>query len=85
MAGGILGNFIDIYEIPIPIGMVGLGVYGLFSGMFVGCLAIALAEIIDVIPAFGRRIKLEVGMPYLVLCIALGKALGALYQLVINR
>lgn len=84
MAGGILGNFIDIYQISIPIGMVGLAMYGVFSGMFVGCLAIALAEIIDVIPAFGRRIKLKVGIPYLVLCIALGKALGVLYQLVIN-
>lgn len=85
MAGGILGNLIDIYEIPLPFGMIGLGIFGFFTGVFVGCLAIALAEIIDVIPVFGRRIKLKVGVPFLVVCIALGRAAGSLYQLVINR
>lgn len=85
MAGGILGVFVDIFEWHLPIGFIGMLLFGLFSGMFVGCLAIALAEVLDVIPTFARRIKLKVGIPFVVICIAIGKGLGAFYQLVINR
>lgn len=85
MVGGILGNLFSIFHWHLPIGRIGLLVYGGFSGMFVGCLAIALAEMLDVIPAFSRRIKLTIGLKYLYLYIALGKGIGAFYQLVLNR
>lgn len=85
MVGGILGNVVSVFKFPIPLGPIFLCFFGFFSGIFVGCLAIALAEIIDVIPAISRRIGLKVGVPYLVICIGLGKGLASFYQLVINR
>lgn len=85
MVGGILGNLVSIFQWHLPIGRIGLFVFGSFSGMFVGCLAIALAEMLDVIPAFARRIKLKIGVKYLYLFIALGKGIGAFYQLVLKR
>ncbi|MDO5294014.1 MAG: stage V sporulation protein AB [bacterium] len=85
MVGGILGNLISIFEWQIHFSIVFLAIYGLFSGIFVGCLAIALAEVIDVFPAVSRRISLKLGIPFLVVAIALGKGIGTFYQLVINR
>ena len=85
MFGGILGNMVSVFEFPIPLGPVFLCFYGTCTGIFVGCLAIALAEVIDVIPAVSRRIGIRSGVPFLVLCIGLGKGIGAVYQLVIAR
>lgn len=83
MAGAILGNLLYIFQWSIPLSPVFLLVYGTFSGIFVGCLAIALAELIDVIPAFSRRIGLKMGISFLILCTAIGKGVGSLVQLLI--
>ena len=56
--GGILFNIFFIYQIRIPAGSVLLGVFGLFSGIFVGCWAMALADILNVFPIFIRRLKI---------------------------
>lgn len=52
---------------------------GLFTSVFVGCLALAIAELIDTIPIFARRTKLRLGMKQIVLSIAFGKLLGSLF------
>ena len=51
---------------------------GAFAGIFVGCLSIALSEVLDGIPIFARRVKLKMGVSIAVLAIALGKTAGAL-------
>lgn len=55
-----------------------LVVIGAFAGIFVGCLSIALSEVLDGIPIFARRVKLKMGVSIAVLAIALGKTAGAL-------
>ena len=62
---------------------MGIVIFGVFSGMYVGCFAMALAEILNVLPIFSRRIHLKEGMPYMVVVMAIGKALGSFYQLCI--
>lgn len=81
--GGILGNTWFVYQWDLPFGVIGLILYGLFSGIFIGCQAMALAEVLDVIPVFAKRIKIKYGMPYIVVSIAIGKAVGAFFQLYI--
>ena len=39
-----------------------LGFAGIFYGMFVGCLALAIAEMLDSIPIFTRRISFRHGL-----------------------
>ncbi len=75
--GGILGNILFIYQIPVPIGTVILMLFGIFAGIFVGCWSMALAEILNVFPIFIRRVKVLKGVPYIILSIALGKGIGA--------
>ena len=60
------------------VGNIMLSVFGIFSGMFVGCFATAIAEMLNTIPIFTRRIRLGKGVGIVMLGIALGKTLGAL-------
>lgn len=55
-----------------------LAVFGIFAGMFVGCFAIAIAEMLNTIPIFTRRISLGKGVGIVMLCLALGKTVGSL-------
>lgn len=54
---------------------------GLFMGIFVGCLAMAIAEMLDSIPIFARRISFRHGLGMVVLAVALGKLAGGLLHL----
>lgn len=60
------------------LGMVVLMIFGLFAGIFVGCLALAIAEMLDTIPIFSRRVGFRHGLGIAVLAMALGKAAGSL-------
>ncbi|MBR5595813.1 MAG: stage V sporulation protein AB [Lachnospiraceae bacterium] len=55
-----------------------LSLFGIFAGMFVGCFAIAIAEMLNTIPIFTRRVRLGKGTGIVLLCLALGKTVGAL-------
>lgn len=54
--------------------------FGLSAGIFVGCIAVALAEILDTFPIFFRRLSLkdEYG-EVLLFMMALGKMIGSLF------
>lgn len=54
------------------------GIFGLFSGMFIGCLALAIAEMLDSIPILSRRISFRHGLGLAVVSMALGKVCGSL-------
>lgn len=60
------------------LGMAVLMIFGLFAGIFVGCLALAIAEMLDTIPIFSRRVGFRHGLGIAVLAMALGKAAGSL-------
>lgn len=60
------------------IGTVLLIAIGFFSGIFVGCLALAIAEMLNTIPIFSRRIGFRHGLGVAILFMALGKLAGSL-------
>lgn len=88
--GGVFSIFSDIWtsgagaQNTMPMGIiltvayVFLGIAGVFSGMFVGCLALAIAEMLDSIPIFTRRISFRHGLGCMILSIALGKVCGSI-------
>ncbi|MFA9464254.1 MAG: stage V sporulation protein AB [Velocimicrobium sp.] len=78
--GGSIGNVIIIFNLNCHLGTPILSLFGLFSGIYVGCLAMALAEELKVIPIFVQRAKLKYGIVIVILAIALGKGIGTLYQ-----
>ena len=83
MMGGLFGVFVEMVEFRLLVGHVITTVFALCSGIFIGALAVSLAETLDVIPIMTRRIRLQKGMVYFVLAIAIGKMGGSLlYALV---
>ena len=76
-----VGGLAALFTVPVWEFWQGLllAVFGIFAGMFVGCFAIAIAEMLDTIPIFTRRVKLGKGIGIVMLFLALGKTVGALY------
>ena len=57
-----------------------LSIYGISAGIFSGCIAVALAEILDTFPIFFRRLKLdEKFCESLLFVMAIGKMAGSLF------
>lgn len=65
-------------EIWYAAGVVILIIFGLFAGIFVGSLALAIAEMLNSIPIFSRRIGFRHGLGVVILAMALGKAAGSM-------
>lgn len=57
-------------------------VYGLFSGVFVGCLALAIAEMLDSIPIFTKRIGFKKGLSIIIVAMAVGKICGSIFYFI---
>lgn len=75
--GGIIGSAAMVVDMYIPIGRVGVIIYSLLTGMFYGCLAVSLAEVLDVLPVLARRIRVRQGLRWFITALALGKLLGS--------
>ena len=54
------------------------GYHCIICGIFVGVLAMALAEVLNVMPILMRRARLNKGITWFVVSFALGKLLGSL-------
>ena len=62
--------------------------FGVFAmaigGLFVGMLASALAEAVEVVPVFFDRLSIAVDMRYAAAALAIGKTLGVILAVFIN-
>jgi len=76
--GGIFGTLTGIFQFYLPIGNIGTVITSFANGIFFGCLAMSLAEVLNVLPIFSRRARIQRGMFFLVLALAVGKLVGSL-------
>jgi len=76
--GGILGASTIMFDYRLSIGAIPVALLALCVGIFFGCLAVSLAEVLDVIPVLTRRARLQQGMAAFMLAIAIGKMAGSL-------
>lgn len=77
--GGVFGTLLSIFQLKVPLGRILLGAFGLSAGIYTGCLAVALAEILNSFPIMFRRVHMKVGQGWVLFAMALGKMAGALY------
>lgn len=81
--GTMIGTFVSLFGIYAGNAVSGLlgnaiqAFYGFFAGIFVGTLAIAIAEMLDAFPIFFRRAGILNGLRWIILAVAFGKAIGA--------
>ena len=80
--GTMSGTFVSLFGIYADgngLGLLGAILrilYGVFSGIFVGTLALAIAEMLDAFPIYFRRARITRGLPWIINAIALGKMVG---------
>lgn len=76
--GGIFGTTTMFVDYRLPASDVLLGAFALCNGLFVGVLAMALTEVLNVMPILMRRARLTKGLQWIILAFALGKVVGSL-------
>ncbi len=78
LGGAVVGNYLTIFPISLSLPSWILGILGIFGGVFIGCLATALAEALNITAIFTRRLRLHTGIAWIILSMALGKIAGSL-------
>nr|WP_284239831.1 stage V sporulation protein AB [Paenibacillus glycanilyticus] len=71
-------DFMD-WRLSLPKALI-LSVAGLMAGVFVGMLAGALTEVMNVLPILAKRMNLSDYLVGLVMAMVLGKTLGSLFD-----
>ncbi|WP_138753446.1 stage V sporulation protein AB [Paenibacillus sinopodophylli] len=81
ICGSLYWTFADFmdWKLAVPSGF-SLSGAGLIDGMFVGMLAAALTEVMNVLPILAKRMNLSAYMVTLVMAMVLGKTLGSLFD-----
>lgn len=81
ICGSLYWTFADFmsWKLSLPVGFF-LSTTGLIDGMFVGMLAAALTEVMNVLPILAKRMNLSAYMVALVMAMVLGKTLGSLFD-----
>ena len=79
VVGTLLGSLISIQNISMPIGKVGVLIFGLAYGIFIGFLSSGLTEILDYIPIVSRRLKIPtIYLKYIIISLLIGKVIGSI-------
>ena len=82
--GGVFGTTAMFMDYRFPNVSFLVGAYALCTGIFVGVLAMALTEVLNVVPIMLRRARLTKGLQWLILAFALGKVFGSLAYFLIE-
>jgi len=78
LMGALYWSCADFFDWVLPLPLVALLVPSVFQGVFVGMLAAALTEVLNVIPILTKRLKLKEYLFALLLAMVLGKVAGSL-------
>jgi stage V sporulation protein AB len=78
--GAISGTFASLRDPVFSISSLFLIPMGLAGGVFVGMLAAALTEVLNVFPILAKRVGIEDRIITLIMAIVLGKVFGSLFH-----
>ncbi|MCR8642356.1 stage V sporulation protein AB [Paenibacillus sp. N1-5-1-14] len=78
--GSLLFTILDFEGVIFAFPRIMTGIFGLFAGCFVGMLAAALTEVINVLPILAKRVGLDSYMIWFLLAMILGKVCGSLLE-----
>ncbi|AFC29832.1 Stage V sporulation protein AB [Paenibacillus mucilaginosus 3016] len=76
--GALFFTLTDFFEWEYGLFPLASSLFGLFSGCFIGMLAAALTEVINVLPILAKRIGMERYIIWLLMAMILGKVLGSM-------
>lgn len=76
--GSLFFTITDLFDQSFALFPMSAALFGLFAGCFVGMLAAALTEVINVLPILAKRIGMEAYMIWLLMAMIFGKVVGSL-------
>ena len=80
IAGSVFGTVADFWHWGLYVWKPLSGVVGLLNGIFVGMLAAALTEVLNVLPILAKRVHLQKYLFFLLLAMVLGKVAGSFFD-----
>ncbi|UOQ95578.1 stage V sporulation protein AB [Halobacillus shinanisalinarum] len=81
--GVLFGIYLSFGDLPASLPVIVLIIWGLFHGIFIGLLAAALTEVLNVFPLLFKRVGIESYLFPLLMALAIGKVAGSLFQWVL--
>lgn len=85
VSGSLIGTIADFWHFKIGAGPVIPAIVGLFDGVFVGMLAAALTEVLNVLPILAKRLQMTSYLFGLLMAMVAGKVAGSLFDWFIYR
>jgi stage V sporulation protein AB len=80
VTGSLVFTWVDFGDGKLHLFPMGTALVGLFAGCFVGMLAAALTEIINVLPILAKRVGMGSYMILLLMAMIFGKVIGSLFE-----
>ncbi|MFB1050445.1 stage V sporulation protein AB [Paraliobacillus sp. JSM ZJ581] len=80
VSGVMFGSYLSFTPFHLKVGVPFVLIWGLLHGVFIGMLAAALTEVLNVFPILAKRINVDQQIIWLMLAIVLGKIAGSLFQ-----
>ncbi|AKO94024.1 stage V sporulation protein AB [Priestia filamentosa] len=80
ISGTIVGVWFSLNLVYFPLFPTLIALIGLAHGIFVGMLAAALTEVLNVFPILAKRIGIDDRLAILLMAIVLGKIVGSLFH-----
>lgn len=85
VCGSFIGTIGDFWNWHISGPWIGSGIVGLLNGIFVGMLAAALTEVLNVLPILAKRLRMQRYLLGLLLAMVCGKVAGSFFEWFIYR
>lgn len=85
VSGSLLGTVSDFWSWKTHSGPLVPAAVGLFDGVFVGMLAAALTEVLNVLPILAKRLQMTSYLFGLLMAMVLGKVAGSLFDWFVYR
>lgn len=83
ISGAMVFTVADFYGLKLRLPMAVVTVVGVFAGMFIGMLAAALTEVVNVLPILAKRLRMDDFLLWLLMAMVLGKVAGSLFDWII--
>ncbi|EMA6341420.1 stage V sporulation protein AB [Bacillus cytotoxicus] len=80
IGGTLAGAWCSLRNITFQTSQYWLIVLGIFCGTFIGMLAAALTEVLNVLPILAKRIRIDGKIVLLLIALVLGKVVGSLFH-----
>jgi len=78
--GVVIFTWIDLRGIKVSLPTVTIIPVGFFSGIFIGLLAAALTEVLNVLPILAKRLNMANAILFLLMAMVFGKIAGSLFH-----